>query len=421
MSSQSENLTVLCLASYFKGGLFMEMCKQLGCHVILVTQQKLEHEPWPRHAIDEMFLMPDLTTQPDITYAVSYLARGRALDVIAALDDYDVETGAALREHMRLPGMGSSQARLFRDKLAMRVHAREHGMPVPEFVQVLNYDRLREFMVRVPPPWVLKPRGEAGSMGIKKVASAEEVWRLLDTLGDRQSFFVLEQFVPGDVYHVDSLVWDGEIIFATSHKYGMPPMSVYQGGGVFVTSTLAYGEEEDAALQAFNRQVVHSMGMARGATHAEYIRSQESGQFHFLEIAARVGGAGTDKLIEMESGINPWAEWARDRDGASARSVLRIAARAPGVCRADGHAGAPGTARHLGLQRRRDRVAHGQGAACGLDRGVAAARTRAGADRGLRAAAGGGLHRQRAAAGTPARLARRAKGPQSGHRFYGLE
>ncbi len=311
MSSQSENLTVLCLASYFKGGLFMETCKQLGCHVILVTQQKLEHEPWPRHAIDEMFLMPDLTTQPDITYAVSYLARGRALDVIAALDDYDVETGAALREHMRLPGMGSSQARLFRDKLAMRVHAREHGMPVPEFVQVLNYDRLREFMVRVPPPWVLKPRGEAGSMGIKKVASAEEVWRLLDTLGDRQSFFVLEQFVPGDVYHVDSLVWDGEIIFATSHKYGMPPMSVYQGGGVFVTSTLAYGEEEDAALQAFNRQVVHSMGMVRGATHAEYIRSQESGQFHFLEIAARVGGAGTDKLIEMESGINPWAEWAR--------------------------------------------------------------------------------------------------------------
>ncbi len=311
MSSQSENLTVLCLASYFKGGLFMETCKELGCHVILVTQQKLEHEPWPRHAIDELFLIPDPTTQPDITYAVSYLARGRALDVIAALDDYDVETGAALREHMRLPGMGSSQARLFRDKLAMRVHAREQGVPVPDFVQVLNYDRLREFMARVPPPWVLKPRGEAGSMGIKKVASAEEVWRLLDTLGDRQSFFVLEQFVPGDVYHVDSLVWDGQIIFATSHKYGMPPMSVYQGGGVFVTSTLAYGEEEDAALQALNRQVVHSMGMARGATHAEYIRSQKSGQFHFLEIAARVGGAGTDKLIEMESGINPWAEWAR--------------------------------------------------------------------------------------------------------------
>ena len=307
----ADNVTVLCLASYFKGGLFLEACKQLGCHVILVTQQKLEHEPWPSHAIDERFLMPDLTTQPDITYAVSYLARSRPLDLVIALDDYDVETAAALREHLRLPGMGSSQARLFRDKLAMRVHARAHGIPVPEFIHVLNHDRLREFMTRVPPPWVLKPRGEAGSMGIKKVNSTDEVWQLLDTLGDRQSYFLLEKFVPGDVYHVDSIVWDGEIVFATSHKYGMPPMSVYQGGGVFVTSTLAYDEDEDRALQELNRQVVRSMGMARGATHAEYIRSQETGQFHFLEIAARVGGAGTDKLIEMESGINPWTEWAQ--------------------------------------------------------------------------------------------------------------
>lgn len=148
-------------------------------------------------------------------------------------------------------------------------------------------------------------------MGIKKVHSADEVWRLLDTLGDRQSFFVLEQFVPGDVYHVDSIVWSGEILFAASHKYGIPPMSVYQGGGVFVTSTLAYGEEEDRALQELNGQVIRSMGMLRGATHAEYIRDHESGRFHFLEIAARVGGAGTDRLIEAESGLNPWAEWAR--------------------------------------------------------------------------------------------------------------
>jgi biotin carboxylase len=210
-----------------------------------------------------------------------------------------------------MPGMGSSAARLFRDKLAMRVAARQAGIPVPAFVHVLNHTQVHAFMAQMPPPWVLKPRSEAGSMGIKKVHSAEEVWGLLETLGDRQSYYVLEQFVAGDVYHVDSIVWDGAIRFAAAHRYGLPPMTVYQGGGVFVTTTLPYGSEEEHGVLSLHEAVVAALGMRRGVTHAEFIRSQADGRFYFLEIAARVGGAGVDKLVEMASGINPWAEWAK--------------------------------------------------------------------------------------------------------------
>ena len=129
---------------------------------------------------------------PDIIYAVSYLNRSNDIVQIVPLDDYDVETAAALREHLRLPGLGETAARFFRDKLAMRLQARANGILVPDFTPVFNYDRLRSFMDSVPPPWVLKPRSEAGAMGIKKVHSAEEVWRWLDQLGDQQSFFHLE-------------------------------------------------------------------------------------------------------------------------------------------------------------------------------------------------------------------------------------
>ncbi len=307
----AQPFTILCLASYFKGALFLEECKRQGCRVLLVTEQKLEHEPWPRDAIDEFFLIPDVSKQPDILYGVSYLARTRQIDRIIALDDYDVETAAALREHLRTVGMGGTAARYVRDKLAMRVQARDKGVPVPAFVHVLNYDRLREFMERTPAPWVLKPRAEAGSMGIRKLYGPEEVWPALDELGDRQSYYVLEQFLPGDVYHVDSLVWEGEVVFAAGHRYGLPPMTVYQGGGVFVSATLPYGGEEDRALQTLNRQLIAALGMGRGATHAEYIRHREDGRFYFLEIGARVGGAGVDKLVEAASGINPWIEWAK--------------------------------------------------------------------------------------------------------------
>lgn len=303
--------TILCLASYFKGGRFLEECKALGCHTILLTKEEFKDEPWPRAAIDEFLFMPNLLKQPDITHAVSYLCRERQIDRIIALDDYDVQTVADLREHLRLPGMGSSQARLFRDKLAMRVHARVHGIAVPDFVHVLNHRHLHEFMERVSPPWVLKPRAEASSMGIKKVHHAAEVWPLVHELGDRQSYFLLEQFIPGDVYHVDSVIDANAVRFVATHKYGAPPMTVYQGGGVFVTRSLPVGEAEDTALQSMNSALVQAMGMAYGVTHAEFIRAHADGRYYFLEVAARVGGAGIDLLVEHGTGANPWTEWAR--------------------------------------------------------------------------------------------------------------
>lgn len=305
--------TILCLASYFKGGAFLEECKRLGCHTMLITSQDLEREAWPREAIDEFFVMPfaNLFRQPDISHAVSYLARTRKIDRIIALDDFDVETVADLREHLRMPGMGGSTARYFRDKLAMRVQARDEGIPVPEFVHVLNYDDLRGYMERVPGPWVLKPRSEASSMGIRKVNGADELWPILDELGDRQSFYVLEQFVPGDVFHVDSIVWNKKVLFTVCSKYGLPPMAVYQGGGVFITSNLPYRAPEEQALQALNREVIAAMGMVRGVTHAEFIRAEVDGMFHFLEIAARVGGANIDLMLEHATGVNLWREWAR--------------------------------------------------------------------------------------------------------------
>ena len=303
--------TILCLASYFKGGAFLQQCKQMGLNVILLTIDKMQAEAWPRESIDEFFHMPDLGKRPDITHSVAYLARSRPIDLIVALDDFDVETAAHLREHFRMPGMGDSLARNFRDKLAMRTTTRNAGLLVPEFIGAFNHDRLREFMGRVPGPWLLKPRSEASSMGIKKIEQPDQLWPILDQLGDQASFFVMEQFVPGDVYHVDSLLDNGEVIFTMAHKYGQPPLSVYAGGGVFITRSLDRGSEESQSLVDFNRQVLKALGLVRGASHSEYIRAHADGRLYFLENAARVGGANIAECVEYATGVNLWREWAR--------------------------------------------------------------------------------------------------------------
>ena len=308
--TDSSPKTILCISSYEKGHEFMRECKRQGWHVIFLTVTGLQHANWPRESIDELFVMPDLSKLDDVIHGVSYLARTRIIDRIAALDDYDVLTAAALREHLRLAGMGESLARLFRDKLAMRVKAREQGIPVPDFVHVLNHDAIRSFQAAVPPPWVLKPRAEASTIGITKIDTPEEFWPRLEELGDRQSYYVLERFLPGDVYHVDSLVVNHEVVFAEAHRYGRPPLEVFHGGGIPTTRTLARASADERVLKELNRQVITSFGMEQGVAHTEFIKSSADGRFYFIETAARVGGANIVELIEAATGINLWREWA---------------------------------------------------------------------------------------------------------------
>src|SRR5207253_5791182 len=119
---------ILCLASFEKGAEFMREAKRQGWRVLLLTVPSLEHADWPRESVDEIFYMPDLYDEGAVIRGVSYLARSQPIDRIAALDDFDVEMGAALREHLAIPGLGATIARRFRDKLMMRTVAAAAGI-----------------------------------------------------------------------------------------------------------------------------------------------------------------------------------------------------------------------------------------------------------------------------------------------------
>jgi biotin carboxylase len=176
---------------------------------------------------------------------------------------------------------------------------------------VVNYDELRAFMERVPPPWMLKPRTSASAIGIKKIHTPEELWRTLDKLGDEQSYQVLEQFVPGEIFHVDSIVSEEEVVFANVQKYGSPPLNVMHEGGIFTSFGIPRGSEDEQTMQSLNRELLDAFKMVRGVTHAEFIKGHADGQFYFLEVAARVGGAYIAEIVKAARGINMWAEWAK--------------------------------------------------------------------------------------------------------------
>jgi biotin carboxylase len=301
--------TILCIATYLKGEPFIRQCREAGSTVLLLTNDKLMNAEWPRDAIDEIASIHRDAGDEEVRRTVDGLARRHRIDRIAALDDFDVELGAMLREHYQIAGMGRTEASRFRDKLAMRVAAQSGGIRVPEFTAVFNDAIVGDWTARVPPRWVLKPRSSAAAIGIKRVNDSDELWHALHAAGDQRSACLLEQFVAGDVYHVDSIIREGRVIFAVAFKYGRPPMQIAHEGGIFVTRRLADSSDEGRALLEMNRLLQAQLGMRHGVTHSEFIGGPDG--IVFLETSARVGGAFIVDTVEAATGINLWREWAK--------------------------------------------------------------------------------------------------------------
>lgn len=307
-------MTFLCISCYFKGSEFLRASKEAGNTIYLLTMKSLMDQPWPKDSIDEFFFMEKDVNTPEnignIAEGLAWLMRDRKVDRIVALDDFDVEKAAFMREEFRIPGMGQTTARFFRDKLAMRVQARDTGVPVPAFSSLFNNEDLARFANNIQYPCLVKPRGEASATGIKKVHSAEELWQHVHSLGEKRHQYLVEQFRPGDVYHTDAISMDGEVVFCQVSRYLDTPFEVAHSGGIFRSVSVPYHEEDAVRLRALTSQVMRAFGMRFSASHTEFIK-MPSGEFVFLETASRVGGAHLAEMVEAATGVSLWAEWAR--------------------------------------------------------------------------------------------------------------
>ncbi|NNT73148.1 ATP-grasp domain-containing protein [Flavobacterium sp. IMCC34852] len=307
----------ICISNYFKGNDFLINLKKQGNKVYLVTSEKLRDKPWAFDYIDEIYFMPGQDVDwnlEELLAGVASLMRERKIDSIVALDDFDVEKAAYLRENLRISGMGQTTGRYFRDKLAMRMRAKDAGIPIPAFSPLFNDEEINEFADTISPPWVLKPRSEASASGIMKVHSKEELWEKIHGLEDNRIKYLVEQFKPGAVYHCDGLNWHGKTLFSITSQYLATPMEISQGGGIFRSANIPYDSKDDKEIKKQNEQVLKAFGMQHGANHTEFIKCNDDGKIYFLETASRVGGAHLAEMVDAACGVNLWAEWAKIED-----------------------------------------------------------------------------------------------------------
>ncbi|HMJ09536.1 MAG TPA: ATP-grasp domain-containing protein [Pyrinomonadaceae bacterium] len=308
---------IVCIASEHKGNEFLDEAHNAGWYISLVTRKKLLDEPWIWTALNDVRTVEDDAAVEDYVRAVTNIAGSRPIDRVVGLDEFDVLTAARAREHLQLGGMTSSHALRFRDKLAMRNIASAAAIPCPEFVGVFSREKIEEFLDTVPSPWIVKPRNEVSAFGIRKCETREAVWASIDALDarntwrDHPSQFLVERFIEGTVYHVDSVVENGKVQACGVSRYGTPPFSVSHYGGVFTSSIVPYRSKERKALEKLNSELLTAFHYERGVSHAEFLESAADGKFYLLEVACRVGGAYIANVLEHACNFNLWREWAK--------------------------------------------------------------------------------------------------------------
>jgi biotin carboxylase len=315
MSSNRNH--IVCIASEFKGNEFFEECSKAGWKVTLVTRENLIDKPWVWTSLNAVKIVPNPATTEEYVRAVVNIAGSQPVTCVVGIDEFDVLNAAKTREYLQIEGMSNSYLLRFRDKLKMRNVAVSTEIACPEFTGVFNSDEINHFLEKIPPPWIIKPRTEVNAFGIRKCETKEQVWQILNELDarntwrDHPSQFLIERFVEGKVFHVDSVVKNGKIAACGVSAYGTSPLKVSHHGGVFTTGVLPYKSKVRRELERLNKKLLKGFEYERGVSHAEFLQSEQDGKFYLLEVAARVGGAHIADVLEAASGFNLWREWAK--------------------------------------------------------------------------------------------------------------
>lgn len=315
LSGDGKGRTILCVTRVKAGRAFMEEATRLGCRVLVLTEDAAPKDSFPA-CVAGIYTVRSMQDWNGIASVVTRLYRETPIDRVVPMLEAQVETAARIRELLGIPGQRVAQARLFRDKLAMRLTALSADIPVPYFAPAMDRERMKAMLESVAPPYMLKLRDGLGSQNVQRIDSRQQLVHAIASKGSRIDDFLAEQYIAGDVYHVDSVVESGKVTFALASRYGLPLYDVVQGGN-FVTSTVARGSQLEKQLLKLNARVIAAFGLARGVTHIEFIRSAETGELYFLEAANRMPSARIPMVVHEASGVCLYHELAKLEAGDS--------------------------------------------------------------------------------------------------------
>lgn len=221
-------------------------------------------------------------------------------DRIFAIDEFDIEIAAAVRKYYQLPGQSEESSCFFRDKLVMNRHIRDCGLKAPITESVKTLFDVYLFAEKVGYPIIVKPISGAGTTRTVKIDSVDEVRKVIDFEFEKEQFIV-QNFISGDLYHIDALVIEDKVKFIKTSQYLFPTIDHFKNRS---TASVQLTESEAVIFTKYTQELLEMIPLPHTTLlHLEVFYDGQD--IYFLEIASRLGGGGIHATLIEQFGIDP--------------------------------------------------------------------------------------------------------------------
>ena len=235
------------------------------------------------------------------------VARHKPSRVIAGFES-GVELSEWLGHQLGLPSNDPNRAESRRDKYAMAESARSRGLRTPLQFQSCHIDDLLAWTHRTLAwPVIAKPPQSVASDHVfccrtsdELRSAAEAILRDRNVLGSRNSTVLVQEFLPGTEYAVDTVSCDGKHKLTAIWQYHRPA-----AGSTFICydslRLLPYEGDRQAELRRFAFAVLDAVGVRFGPAHGELIWTAEGPAL--IEVGARMTAGNNAVLSRLCGGI----------------------------------------------------------------------------------------------------------------------
>lgn len=310
--------TILCLPDIKASSPFIAKVYERQLNLILVLKEKWLEYVDCSGALG-LIVVPDITNSPEFTNSEEIITKVDAIlerfetqiniDYVVAFAEQNIELLGFLTDHYRASGISSIQAQWFRDKYTMKQRAKEAGIKCPLFALWSNVDERKRFYKELllmcqkknkPISIILKPRKRWGAEGINRFSSIEALEAHMQSYAEGLDDWLLEEYISGDVFHVDTVVKDGRAILYLVEKYGVPLLDIANSQqSHFIDYTIDPASKIGNELLKVHQDVVKAFGLGTGMTHIEFFVEADTGEVILCEAAARPPGMDIPKLHEI--------------------------------------------------------------------------------------------------------------------------
>ena len=231
-------------------------------------------------------------------------------------DNYSIVTNAEypqivcaeLREKYSIAGNTVEEILPFRDKVIMKNKLKNVDHYLPKYLKFSKMafiknkmDYVQDVVSKLSLPIFIKPISHAGSINTQKINSKESLLAWCE--GEHgENDFELDEYITGDLFHIDSIVKNGKIIFSQTCK-DLYPCFDFLLGSPNASIMLREDNQDVKTIQKINREVLSILKAPDGITHLEVFKTFGN-RFLFLEVAARPPGGLIPQMYKKSLGID---------------------------------------------------------------------------------------------------------------------